>query len=562
MKRRASGAALLVLVAALVLAASWILLSRLNAATGDFTAAKRQRNAQVLNQAKQSLIGYVAAHAAQAGENNPGALPCPENPGDFDSTTGRQGLVGINCGTTVKVGRFPWRTLGLDQLVDADGEPLWYVVSPAWGVNVGANSVINSNSTGQLTVDGVANAAVALLIAPGPSIGVAPAAGCGGWSQVRTPTGNPNVKNYLECENASSPADLAFVTRGPAGSFNDQVLQVTAADLLPAIEAAIAHRIQIEIAPLLGDLYTGPTWGLATGDRVFPFASPFANPEDPANSFSGASGTLQGLLPFTRQGCTPGSDARCVPAFVSWLNWSTSAPTISATGASFTRSCAYASETGVATCSGTYAGGAPTFTMTGIQANVGMALRRANPGLSASVTYNVGGASASASPGLALALKNDGALAVSTTITLTAPPGAGTATYSISLPGNITSDHALLDASTASSTGWFARNGWFKLVYYAVAPGYVASASAPRACADTGVVTCLQIVNLSDPTKQRAVLALAGRALQGQRARGAGSAVALSDYLESAENTNGDTIFEQRKAGLSYNDRFISISKN
>jgi hypothetical protein len=43
-------------------------------------------------------------------------------------------------------------------------------------VNVGANSVINSNSTGQLTVDGVANAAVALLIAPGPSIGVAPAA--------------------------------------------------------------------------------------------------------------------------------------------------------------------------------------------------------------------------------------------------------------------------------------------------------------------------------------------------------------------------------------------------
>jgi hypothetical protein len=561
-KRRETGAALLVLVAALVLAASWILLSRMNAASGDFSAAKRERNARVLNQAKQALIGYVAAQAAQAGENNPGALPCPENPGDFDSTTGRQGLVGINCGTTVKVGRFPWRTLGLDQLVDADGEPLWYVVSPTWGVNVGGNSVINSNSTGLLTVDGVANAAVALLIAPGAPLGVAAAPGCGAWSQVRTPTGNPNVKNYLECENASAPADLAFTTRGPAGSFNDQVLQVSAADLLPAIEAAIAHRIQVEIAPLLGNVYAGPAWGLASGDRVFPFAAAFANPEDPANSFSGVAGTLQGLLPFTRQACAPGSDARCLPAFVSWLNWSASPPTLSATGATFTRNCSYASETGVATCSGTYAGGAPTFTMTGIQGNVGMALRRANSGLSASVTYNVGGASASASPNIALALKSDGTLAVSTTVTLPAPAGAGTATYSINLPGNVTSDHALLDASTSSSTGWFARNGWFKLVYYAVAPGYVASAPAPRACSDAGVVTCLQIVNLSDATKQRAVLALAGRALQGQKTRGATAGVALSDYLESAENTNGDTIFEQRKAGLSSNDRFISISKN
>src|SRR5580765_7006348 len=185
-QRRASrGAALLVLVAVLVVGAAWLLVARLNAASADLVVAKRERNARVLNQAKQALVGYVASQAARAGENNPGSLPCPENPGDFDSTTGRQGLVGINCGSNVKVGRFPWRTLGLDQLVDADGEPLWYVVSPAWGVNVGANSVINSNSAGQLTVDGVPNAAVALLIAPGAPLGVAAAPGCAAWSQAR-----------------------------------------------------------------------------------------------------------------------------------------------------------------------------------------------------------------------------------------------------------------------------------------------------------------------------------------------------------------------------------------
>lgn len=561
-RRSARGAVLLVLVALLLLGASWLLVARLNAASADLVAAKRERNARVLSQAKQALIGYVAAQAAKGGENNPGALPCPENPGDFDSATGRQGLLGINCGSTVKVGRFPWRSLGLDQLVDADAEPLWYVVSPSWGVNVGSSSAVNSNSVGQLTVDGVPNAAVALLIAPGAPLGVAAAPGCAAWSQVRPLTGTPNPRNYLECENASSPADLAFVTRGPAGSFNDQVLQVTAADLLPALEAAIAHRTAVEIAPLLRELYAGPAWGLAAGERVFPFAAPFANPEDPANGFRGVAGTLQGLLPFTRQNCAAGVDARCVPDFVSWLDWSTAAPALSAAGATFTASCSYASATASATCSGTYTGGAPTFTMTGTQRNVAMSLRQATPGLTASVSYNTGAGNVPASPALALALQSDGTLKVRTTVTLPAPPGASTASYSITLPGNATSDHALLDASTASSTGWFARNGWYRLAYYAVAPGHVASAPAPRTCADAGAITCLQVLNLSDPAKQRAVLALAGRGLQGQAARGAAAPVALSDYLESAENTNGDTIFEQPRVGRSSNDRFISISKN
>src|SRR3954465_13631650 len=136
--RRQRGAALLALLAMLMLGTSWTLLSRLNAGADGLVAEKRLRNAEVLNQAKQALIGYVAAQAARTGENNPGALPCPENPGDFDSAAGRQGRAGINCGllNAQKIGRFPWRTLGTDQLVDADGEPLWYVVSRNWGVDV------------------------------------------------------------------------------------------------------------------------------------------------------------------------------------------------------------------------------------------------------------------------------------------------------------------------------------------------------------------------------------------------------------------------------------------
>ena len=226
---RQRGVALLALMAVIALASSWFVVRQLNAESGAVAAARKIRSAEVLNKAKHALIGYVAAQAAKDGENNPGAMPCPENPGDFDSVTGRQGLAGTTCGTTT-IGRFPWRTLGLDKLVDSAGEPLWYVVGPGWGVATGVNTSINSNSVGQLTVDGVPNSAVALIIAPGPVIAsaAAPASGCVAWSQARLPTGAPDWRNYLECENASSPANATFVTTGPATSYNDQVIVITA----------------------------------------------------------------------------------------------------------------------------------------------------------------------------------------------------------------------------------------------------------------------------------------------------------------------------------------------
>ena len=58
--------------------------------------------------------------------------------------------------------------------MDANAEPLWYVVSPGWALSNSTvpplQTFINSDSVGQLTVDGVANDSVALIIAPGPAI--------------------------------------------------------------------------------------------------------------------------------------------------------------------------------------------------------------------------------------------------------------------------------------------------------------------------------------------------------------------------------------------------------
>lgn len=59
----------------------------------------------------------------------------------------------------------------------------------------------------------------------------------------------------VECENATSPADATFVSTGPSTSFNDQVVRITVADIMPAIEAAIASRVEREIVPILKRVY-------------------------------------------------------------------------------------------------------------------------------------------------------------------------------------------------------------------------------------------------------------------------------------------------------------------
>jgi hypothetical protein len=173
-------------------------------------------------------------------------------------------------------------------------------------------------------------------------------AGCTARNQARaTPSSTINPLDYLECYNT---ATSTFATNGPSTSFNDQVVAVTAAEVLPLIEGAIADRFQHDFATQLRTVYSGGSSGCVLGGSpaclwptapVVPFAVPFGNPTtNPANKLQGTAGTLTGLLPasytFTSQcnTCASGSapcacpaptvctvsvsDPRCDPAFVSW----------------------------------------------------------------------------------------------------------------------------------------------------------------------------------------------------------------------------------------------------
>ena len=541
---RQRGAALLTLLAVLAIGGSWFLVSRISGTRSDFRAAERERNAVVLKRAKQALIGYVAAQAAKALEDNPGAFPCPEAPGSFNAVNGTDGKAQTPSCTLPMVGRFPWRTIGTDKLVDSTGEPLWYVVSPGWA-KPGAltNTNINSNSVGQLTVDGAANDSVALIIAPGPAFNVLATAGCTAWNQVRPATGTPDWRNYLECENATNPADTTFVTTGPSGSFNDQVVRITVVDVMPAIEAAIANRIEREIAPALVSVYASPSWGISGGKSVHAYAAPFANPGPGTgtSNFRGVINTTQGLLPFNQtQGCAADpANPRCLPSLIIFPT-PASAYIPGPYGYIQTQNCNWATAD-IRECDGEYHedNAQPSqpirLEMTATFNNVALGLRAIDTTKMTVEARDNGTVTWLPQPVTYTATMNtNGSVTLTFGATLPNIDTMGWGSYAefrLRLDRAVMGDHALL-SSTDPTMGWFVRNEWYRLLYYATVAGHTAAA-LPAAPSCTTGGTCLSVANIAPAGAQRAVLILAGRSINGS----ARPSAVLADYLEFGNHT-------------------------
>lgn len=189
-----------------------------------------QKTELALQQAKEALIAFATTH-----KSLPGRLPCPEDT-SLIGTANEGNEQGSCSNSSTVVGRLPWRSLGLNKPVDADGESLWYVRSPGF-----QSKPINSDSTGKIQLDGLANAAVALVIAPGTPLS----------GQIRpTPTGlsPPDAQQYLDLGNANG---TSHQSSGPIGTFNDRVLAITRDQLLGAVE----QRVVREVRNALQDYY-------------------------------------------------------------------------------------------------------------------------------------------------------------------------------------------------------------------------------------------------------------------------------------------------------------------
>lgn len=570
--RRQRGAALLALLAVIVLGVAWALLAVV--APVNRLSLQRSRNATVLEQAKHALLGWAVTQAIESTESNPGRLPCPDTTGD--------GIAQSSCALPA-VGWLPWRTLGLDELRDAAGERLWYIVSPGDSSTVGwARPTpgtdflrINSNSVGNLTVDDQAHAAVALIVAPGAPIALVPTAaqvamGCAARVQARNPAA-PNYLDYLECQNIPGASLRTSVVDNAVNPvFNDQALIVTASDVLDAIEAPVAARIARDIVPQLQSVYASSVWGTSATNPAFPFPAAFGDPA--ASMFKGvASANPQGFLPLVAStNCSTGiASVRCDPNF---HTWDTSTLSVTQTGGdatTFSANCGASSATAIRCtisfskllcilCSQVYVDVA-------VQArgsNVGLALRTLDASLAS-------GMSACGSPPCFTApLQTDGSALATYRGRITGTGGLlcgslilvlcnGSST--VTIPITVFQDHPFLNPSPPASGAqdnayWFLANNWHYVTYYAVAPLHT-----PGAAGNCTGATCISVnapAGGTPITGSRAVLVLAGRNVLAVPRTYA----SLGQLLDTAENQNLDTTFEQNRVNKAFNDRFVSLS--
>jgi hypothetical protein len=246
---RQQGAALLIMLLLLVLGGVALFSRNIN---GQLASASRTKaNAAALAEAKEALLGYIVTYdAAHPGKF--GFLPCP----DINATgsTAEGEAHETNCGARYRsmLGRFPWRTIGIDPGRSKGGECLWYAVSGAWKA-AGANEpqLLNPDSSGQfrvLAADGstliagttASERPVAVIIAPGPPIaGQTRATAASGVAQCG---GNFTAAGYLDNHaasginnsNLSAAADAIddFINADPGGAtVNDQLIFITRSEI-------------------------------------------------------------------------------------------------------------------------------------------------------------------------------------------------------------------------------------------------------------------------------------------------------------------------------------------
>jgi hypothetical protein len=292
---RQDGAALLIMLLLLILGGT-VLFSR-NLFSQLPSASRARTNAELLAEAKEALLGYVTTwDATHPGEL--GFLPCPDV--DASGTTSEGEAHELACGAQYRsvLGRFPWRTLGLDPGRTRGGECLWYAVSGSWKAGGPAKpGLLNEDSSGQFRViaaDGTsviagnaaADRAVAVIIAPGQSLP----------GQVRTtlPAGVTQCggsfvpARYLD-DDAASGIDNATLTATPdviddfisadpgSTTVNDQVLFITRGEiqdrLLRRVDVQTKLRnLTLAVAKCIADY--GKRNPGAPNDRRLPWPAP------------------------------------------------------------------------------------------------------------------------------------------------------------------------------------------------------------------------------------------------------------------------------------------------
>lgn len=319
-------------------------------AARDGLPRRDEITASALARAKEALLAYAAARPVDE-IVGPGYLPCPDldDDGWAEATCGS---LNGETGQAQRLGRLPWKTLGLPDLRDADGERLWYAVSskhkgllncaasPAcldMGPEAAIGTITVRDARGNVLHDGTSSSthapgiggAVAIVLAPG-----APLRRWQGSMQRRTceggacnplghcvtspPTLTPkcNAENYLD--RSPGPAyfdedNARFVDRNDAAGrdlnrdgfiqgpivdhhgvtwVNDRIAAISYDDLMPRV----MRRVAAEVTACLQAYGAAP----ANQGRT-PWATPLCRSRnaDMGKRWADAEGALFGRIPDT-----------------------------------------------------------------------------------------------------------------------------------------------------------------------------------------------------------------------------------------------------------------------
>jgi hypothetical protein len=577
-RRRQRGAALFALLLVTVVGALGYLLAVVTPV--NRVVLEREHNARLLREAKDAVLGWAVANAADTSDPNPGKLPCPEALGNFTNPpSSNEGVMqGFCAGASTAVGRLPWRSLGIEKPYDASGEVLWYVVAPGWkrpnNTTPEPPLGLNSNSRGALAVDGQPSAAVAAIIAPGARMGLAPtpaqlAQGCATRSQARTIFPPPDSLDYLECQNVAGASLRTGVTGNAANAiFNDQVVIVTAAEVMAVVEAVVAKRIESTVAPQLAAMYAAAPWGATATDPIFPFAAPFADPS--TSAYQGAAGTTQGLLPLTSSSCNALTAGRCdsVVPFVAWdtsysasIGTTSGAATVTGSNCTVTASTVHCTISYTASCSSAVPSSACSasvpIAVTARALNVGMAMRSlsASPVSGMTSVTIPSAAIGGTSPIGSAAVEVRGNVSSGSCVSA---PGAtcsiAVTNAAVTIPVSVFADHALANPSSSDAWYWFIANKWHQVTYYGVSPSHTPGGG--RNCGAASDCITVKVAGAAALANRKAILVLAGRSINGS-VRPSGN---RADYLDSTENNNDDQTFAQQRIGRGFNDRVVSVA--
>ncbi|HET9651618.1 MAG TPA: hypothetical protein VFP36_05480 [Usitatibacter sp.] len=331
---------------------------QLRAGSVSLMRERDRTSERVLAYAREALLAYAADHPVNASVG-PGYLPCPDldNDGWAEPTCGS--LSG-DSGQEQRLGRLPWKTLGLADLRDGHGERLWYAVSSKYkgllncAASRGCVDMSPAAALGTITVrdasglvlqDGTVRdaahaaggGAVAVVIAPGaplertahgPRAALSqrrdcslaecdPVGRCVTDPPQRAPPCDP--ANYLDAaggiednadfvdrnDAAGRPLDGNGFIQGPVVRdgrvvVNDRIAVITYGDLMPRI----MRRVALEVASCLRSYASRPEnrgrypWtGAACADTSHPVADIAGGTEGRLADTPFVASSVHGMLP-------------------------------------------------------------------------------------------------------------------------------------------------------------------------------------------------------------------------------------------------------------------------